>query len=833
VKKGGCEKEGEETSAASQDGSSREVVAASPPEGGSTKEANLASEAKESSENRDSEQSSESNPVEEATPEAKPEGETEENGGSKLLRLLQDGCHSNKNNVSSKEKNSNAGELLKMIQGDRQDADDRLDGFCETSAGSYPMSLLEEPWEHLVRPIVDFAHAKAFVGCEMFGKRNGGLSVGETGSRPQILVDLAERGLMIMFKPSGWATCSTPHWEGNEGNLIRHVWKSLNAPTAAPCHRLDKGTSGIVVVATNKTASKHICQQICQKTLVKQYLGLCHGRVVPTAGAFSGPLALSNTDKPLGTCYMEGREAVTRFRVLGYFVKPDGKSREGRNDEGFAGDSKSAGQWYSLVQVQIDHGRQHQIRLHMASLGHPLVSDAKYNSPRVREDMEICPRLFLHACFLRCMLPPDEEGVQEPFSVACRLPSELKHTLSNVLSWRRAGTTDGSVNGAAEPHLPALVPEANRLCECLLASENLSVNGKDEAANATRLVLSRRDDFLHRFGFNGAEKAEVARILGTLPSPKERSAALQQFRVLGTRTPDFIVARFGKFVEGLMRWRRMSAREKEEEEEEVDCDAAVAAANAAADAAEAGNGDPVTQVLGPVRIHSEEVWCDVCGCEERIVSLEVPGLCLRIRAPAPNKALPRCFRALAWACEGGQERWDEDEEDEEEEDDEETGRGRSSYGWVPKNGYANGASSCSSSVPSSRRRARDEERRRAAEREANAAASAASSKGGKGSGKASAGSGKNASSSTSGAASEAKERVEKEKELMQVVKDYVDAEGGSIDGVWVATKIAARFNQWIRTNSKRNDGSLRKWVGNIPGVSVEHCGKNRWRVNMV
>lgn len=80
------------------------------------------------------------------------------------------------------------------------------------------------------------------------------------GIRPQVLVDRRkDTHIMAMFKPSGWATCSTPQWEGSrvmilaassdgglEGNMIRYVWRYYDAPTAAPCHRLDKGTSGIV-----------------------------------------------------------------------------------------------------------------------------------------------------------------------------------------------------------------------------------------------------------------------------------------------------------------------------------------------------------------------------------------------------------------------------------------------------------------------------------------------------------------------------------------------------------------------------------------------------------
>uniref|UniRef100_A0A7S0FHD5 Pseudouridine synthase RsuA/RluA-like domain-containing protein n=1 Tax=Pyrodinium bahamense TaxID=73915 RepID=A0A7S0FHD5_9DINO len=650
-------------------------------------------------------------------------------------------------------------ELLRLIQGERPHGAARdppcaqgSDDVCMTSAGQFPMSLCADPWEPLVRPIVDYKHPKAFVGAEAFSRKGGGISVCEARTWPQVLVDRPDHGIMVMYKPSGWATCSTPHWEGNEGNLIRHIWRHLNTPTAAPCHRLDKGTSGIVVVATNKAASKHVCQQISQKALVKQYIGLCHGHIDPAAGAFSAPLALSSTDKPLGTCAMEGREAVTRFRVLGYFGRPPNSK-------------------YSLVQVQIDHGRQHQIRLHMASLGHPLVSDPKYNAPALKADAEICTRLFLHACFLRCILPQTDDCPEEALSVACRLPAELKCALVTVLS--------------SQQEMDAKLPrEAYRVCECLLASENPANHGDPDSPHSSRLVVRRRDDFLHRFGFNDQERAEVSRILAMLPTAAERSAALQQFRVLGQRTPDFIVARFGKYVEGLLRWRRGPDWEEDGEDEEAN-----RASNLGLGASASADADPVRQMMGPVRIHAEAVWCDICGAEEWQACLAVPSLSLRIRLSVPlQPMLPPCFLALAKACE------QREPEDPRECD----GHRRDHRGQAEDH------------RPPSKRQQRG---RRSFSLPPEAQGRAASVEREEGDTKAI--------------------WAQKERELQQVVRDFVSKHGGSVDGIWVASEIASRFNQWVRTNSKRNDGSLRKWIGTIPGISVEHCGKNRWRVHVV
>jgi len=81
---------------------------------------------------------------------------------------------------------------------------------------------------------------------------------------------------------------------------------------------------------------------------------------------------------------------------------------------------------------------------------------------------------------------------------------------------------------------------------------------------------------------------------------------------------------------------------------------------------------------------------------------------------------------------------------------------------------------------------------------------------------------------------EAKEggrRMNREQQLQQTMISFVASQGGIVDGPRLATEVAARYNQWVRANSGRNDGSFRKWVANSPGLSVEHCGHNKWRVH--
>eukprot|EP00931_Biecheleriopsis_adriatica_P031822 TRINITY_DN18616_c0_g1_i1.p1 TRINITY_DN18616_c0_g1~~TRINITY_DN18616_c0_g1_i1.p1 ORF type:complete len:920 (-),score=203.89 TRINITY_DN18616_c0_g1_i1:253-2946(-) len=687
---------------------------------------------------------------------------------------------------------------------------------------------LAELWDPLVRPILDSRHPKAFVGHTTFSGGGAGFARTPVGPRPQVLVDYRdEHGIIAMFKPSGWATCSTPQWEGNEGNLIRYVWQYFNAPSASPCHRLDKGTSGIVMLATNKTAGKHVCQQILHKTLVKQYVGLCHGFVTPGTGAFSAPLALSSADRPLGVCSTEGREAVTRFRVLGYF-----RSRRGE---------------YSLVQVQIDHGRQHQIRLHMASLGHPIVNDMRYNASKAKEDAEFCPRLFLHACFLSCTLPPTGSSKDpEPFAVACHLPPELKCVLTSELEMQRELSSD-------------LSDDAKQLCECLLSPQVSTVatnrfarrqrqSREDlEELHASRLALRRRDEFMQRFGFNAEQRVQVTQIVNKLPTSKDRSAALQSFRVLGQRTPDFIVARFSKYVEGLLRWHQTCKEDVEEsceppaieggeestrpsttlelqpasEVEEEPC--AECLKQLLPNLSRARHDGLPQQARGPLRILTENVWCSVCKLEEKQVSLISPFLCLRVRQPGVHGTRPprqpvrrrrnaKEVRRWAPAGKGCGKGTIEDEDDEEEEDDEDEDLETEEEDQSEEEDEDDGEN--------------EEEEEDWEEDWVEEPAFVS---------KRAVRRWKPSNNDAIEPAVSSKSRSQKAKELEKTVRELVAGQGGSVNGVWLAGKVAESFNQHVRENHKRNDGALKRWLCSIAGIAVEQDAKikNQWRVRTV
>ena len=169
-------------------------------------------------------------------------------------------------------------------------------------------------------------------------------------------------------------------------------------------HRLDKDTSGVILVAKNDAAHRNLARQFASREVEKVYLALVHGVVKQDAGRITKPIARDPVRRIRMTARLEhGRAAVSEYRVLLRFRK------------------------FTYLEVRIGTGRTHQIRAHLAAIGHPIFGDKLYGAPGQVEGLPQTDRFFLHAHRIRFTNP--ETG--KPVSVEAPLPAELDAILKS------------------------------------------------------------------------------------------------------------------------------------------------------------------------------------------------------------------------------------------------------------------------------------------------------------------------------------------------------------------------------------------------------------------
>jgi len=154
-------------------------------------------------------------------------------------------------------------------------------------------------------------------------------------------------------------------------------------------HRLDKATSGLIVVAKNDEAHRKLAAQFARRKVKKTYLALVHGLLKPDRGTISSSISRDRVRRTrMTTRRSGGREAITHYLVQKRIESKFGK--------------------FTLLELRIDTGRTHQIRVHLASLRHPVVGDTLYGAPREARTKDAAislPRNFLHSAELQFQHP--------------------------------------------------------------------------------------------------------------------------------------------------------------------------------------------------------------------------------------------------------------------------------------------------------------------------------------------------------------------------------------------------------------------------------------------
>lgn len=172
-------------------------------------------------------------------------------------------------------------------------------------------------------------------------------------------------------------------------------------------HRLDKETSGVLLIAKTPEVFEELQRQFKERLVEKTYVALVHGRVTPEEGIITAPVGRLPWNRERFGVFPGGRPAETKYKAIKHYGE------------------------YSLVEFYPKTGRTHQIRVHAKSIGHPVVSDTFYAGRKTsRQDRKWCPRLFLHAAKVSFAHPVGGKRI----TVEAPLPEDLQISLRNLAS---------------------------------------------------------------------------------------------------------------------------------------------------------------------------------------------------------------------------------------------------------------------------------------------------------------------------------------------------------------------------------------------------------------
>lgn len=224
-----------------------------------------------------------------------------------------------------------------------------------------------------------------------------------------------DESILVLDKPSGWITndASTTTTQPVIQTWLRENFKypliGDRERRDGIVHRLDKETSGLLIIAKTISAFENLQSQFKERKVKKTYIALAHGEIEPKEGEISASVGRLPWRRERFGVLPGGREATTDYKVV--------KTLETKDEK------------FSLVELYPKTGRTHQIRIHLKFIGHPIVGDYFYAGRKTaRDDREWCPRLFLHAGKISFFHP--ESGKEVKFE--SKLPQDLYISQSSL-----------------------------------------------------------------------------------------------------------------------------------------------------------------------------------------------------------------------------------------------------------------------------------------------------------------------------------------------------------------------------------------------------------------
>ncbi|OAO26862.1 RluA family pseudouridine synthase [Staphylococcus capitis] len=209
----------------------------------------------------------------------------------------------------------------------------------------------------------------------------------------------------IVYKPKGMVVHPSPgHYTGTLVNGLMYQIKNLSGINGeirpGIVHRIDKDTSGLLMVAKNDIAHRGLVEQLMAKSVKRKYTALVHGNIPHDYGTVDAPIGRNKNDRQAMAVVDDGKEAVTHFNVIEHFKD------------------------YTLIECELETGRTHQIRVHLKYIGYPLVGDPKYGPKRT---LDIGGQA-LHAGVIGFEHPVTHEYIER----STDLPNDFKDLLEDI-----------------------------------------------------------------------------------------------------------------------------------------------------------------------------------------------------------------------------------------------------------------------------------------------------------------------------------------------------------------------------------------------------------------
>ena len=210
--------------------------------------------------------------------------------------------------------------------------------------------------------------------------------------------------LLVIDKPADLAVHPAPGTpSGTLANAVLHylpaIAKDVDSLRPGIVHRLDKDTSGLIIVAKNRVAQANLSDQFKNRIVNKTYIALVKGKLTPEKGIIEADIGRDPKNRQRMAVVADGREARTDYKVIRYYDN------------------------YTLLEIHPETGRTHQIRVHLAAIGFPVVGDTTYGWP-----VKFLNRQFLHAGKIGFKLPTSGKYVE----FESPLPPDLLQALEQI-----------------------------------------------------------------------------------------------------------------------------------------------------------------------------------------------------------------------------------------------------------------------------------------------------------------------------------------------------------------------------------------------------------------